>query len=157
MRFLAAILLLLLVFAFPQIVFGGEVEHIEVFHHEICADGEVHLVSYKITIPTWLTVENRALVVFSEVFNNAQPDKMIFAPQGVEVRDVLFFWECGHLLINLSADIMLYGGTYFEYRLVEKLLANAAAMPHVAYFTVLIEGQIGYLPEGTKLFAKNVV
>ena len=157
MRIVVAFLLLLLIFIFPQTVFADELDYLEVFHHVADADNNISLTSYIIKIPTWLTTENRALVVFTEVFNNIDPDKMIFAPHGVAVLDVFFFSEYSHLVVNLSAEIMMYGGTYFEYRLVEKLLANATAMPDVAHFTVLVDGQPTYLPEGTRINAVNVV
>jgi len=157
MRIVIAFLLLLLIFIFPQTVFADDLDYLEVFHHAEDADGDISLASYKIRTPTWLTTENRALVVFTEVFNNIDPDKMIFAPRDVVVLDVFFFSEYSHLVINLSAEIMMYGGTYFEYRLVEKLLANAAAMPDVAHFTVWVDGQPTYLPEGTRINAVNVV
>jgi len=150
-----ALFFLLLIFIFPQRVYA-DVDYIEVFYHKIDEDDEAFLVSYIIQVPSYLSVENRAMVVFSNIFDNTYVDEIIFVPKDVHIIDVFFSEEYAHLVINLSAEMLNYGGTYFEYRLVEKLIANAAALEEVAYFTILTEGQSLHLPEGTLIFETKV-
>jgi len=148
-KILFAILFVLLIFIFPQNIGAQELDRLQIFFHEIDADGEDVLNYYHITIPAWLTVENRALVIFTEIFNNINPEKMIYAPPNVSILGISFHAAASHLIINLSVDIMNYGGTHNEYMLIQKLLANAASMADVRYLTILIEGQEQYFPEGT--------
>ena len=152
MRYFFAFIFLLLIFIFPQRAYA-DVDFLTVWHHEISCNGDVRLVSYGITIPPWFSIEQRALIIFSQALDGTK----IFAPNDVKVFDAFFFEDYAHLVVNFSSDILNYGGTYFEYRLVEKLLANAAGMPDVAVFSILIEWQTGLLPEGTLLCGMDVV
>jgi len=87
-----------------------------------------------------------AWIVFSYLFSSGQD----FVPQNVEI---LAIWlEDGVLTLNLSAEVMDYGGTYFEYRFVNLLLETATILPYPDYLTVLIEGVAQHLPEGVKVF-----
>jgi len=144
MKLFIVLFILILLFAFPQSVGADstKLDKLTIFYF----DADENISYYNIIIPAWLTIENRALVVFKQVF-----DKTVFVPQGVKVLDVFFHNEYAHLVINLSAEILNYGGTYFEYRLVTKLLMNASGIRGVGYFSIMIDGQWRYLPEGTKL------
>jgi hypothetical protein len=102
---------------------------------------------YEIIIPADFPVQYRAWVVFSEVFRNGE-----FVPPHVRILDVEFKPKYGILILDLSQEVLDYGGTYFEYRFINLLLKNAAALPDVRYFTVLIEGQSRHLPEGSKIY-----
>ena len=149
MKILFALLLVLLIFIFPQSIAAQELDKIQIFYYEIGIDGEEMLSYYHITIPPWLSAENRALIIFSEIFDNFNPDKMIFVPPDVRILDIIFHAEYAHLILNLSTDILNFGGTHFEYRLISKLLVNAANIREAGYFSVWIDGQRQYLPEGT--------
>lgn len=151
MKILAIFFFVLLLFIFPQKLHSPETETINVFFYEVSNQGEDILSSYSITIPYWLNTQQRAFIVFNEIFNNFDPDKMIYAPPNVQVLDVFFHPYEAHLILNVSDEILNYGGTHFEYRLVNKLLKNAGNIPGVGYFTVLIEGRREHLPEGIKI------
>ena len=105
MRFLLAILLVLLIFIFPPRVYG------------------------------------------------AMPPDKAFGPQiaglGAAVLDISL--NDGHLTLNICGGIRSYGGTFFEWVLVEKLLAHGRMTPNAAYFTLRIDGRLTYLPEGSLL------
>ena len=148
MKILAIILLVLLLFIFPQELYSPETETIEIFFYEVSEQGEDVLSSYILTIPYWLNTQQRAFIVFNEIFNNFDPEKMIYVPPDVQVLDVFFHPYDAHLILNVSSEILNYGGTHFEDRLVTKLIKNAGNIPGVGYFTVLIDGQREYLPEG---------
>ena len=151
MRILVALLLLALIFAFPQGVGAAESDKLTIFFYEIGDDGEDVISSYIIAIPPHLSVEARAMLIFSEIFDNANSDKMIYAPRDVRILDVFFHREYAHLVLNLSSEVMNYGGTHFEWQFVRKLIANAASIREVGYLSVLVDGQRRYLPEGTKI------
>ena len=155
-KILLALLFLLLIFIFPQSVGAGDLGIVRVFYYEIEYCGESLLSYYQITVPAWFCVEVRAIIVFNEIFDNFNPDKMVFVPPGVRILGVAFDDVRGHLTLNLSDDILNYGGTYFEDRLVSKLLANAAGLEGVRYLTVLIEGQQRYFPEGSMIIDVRV-
>jgi len=150
MKFLAILSVLLLLFIFPQRV-STDLDYLRIHYFEICDTGGATPASYIITIPSWLTTEHRAAVVFSQIFHNICPKKMVFAPQNVTILDIFFHHEYAHLVLNVSADVLNYGGTSFEHYFVEKLLLNAAALRQVGTFTLLIEGQPRHLPEGILL------
>ena len=152
MKILFAILIVLLIFIFPQNIGAQELDKLQIFYYEIDGDGEEMLAYYHIIIPAWLSVENRALIIFSEIFDNHNPSKMIYAPPNVQILGISFHATDSHLILNLSPDILNYGGTHFEYKLIHKLLANAANITNVNYLTILIDGQRQYFPEGTLIF-----
>ena len=126
MRIAIVLLLLSLIFAFPQTIRAKEVD-----------------------ISARLSVEVKAMQIFSEIFDNSHERNYI--PHSVRVLDTFFHKEYAHLVLNLSPEVLNYGGTHFEWHFVQILLMNAANMEEVGYFTVLIDGQLQYLPEGTKI------
>ncbi|MCL2855131.1 MAG: GerMN domain-containing protein [Defluviitaleaceae bacterium] len=119
---------------------------LQIFYYN--ADGD--FAYYNMTVPAYFTTEQQAWVVFSKIFNNINPDKMTFVPPNVQILNIWF--ENGALTLNLSSDVIKYGGTYFEHRFVEKLLKNAAQLPASHYITILTEGRARHLPEGIKIF-----
>ena len=156
MKILFALFLLFLIFVFPQNIGAQELTRLQIFFYEIDEEGEEALNYYHITIPARLSVEHRALVIFSEIFDNFNPGKMIYVPPDVRILDIFFHAEYAHLILNLSADILNYGGTHFEYRLINKLLINAAGIEEVGYFSVWIDGQRRYFPEGTEILNNSL-
>ena len=147
-------------FVFPQKVGDIAFDELQIFYYRAINSDEVVMSSYPIIIPARLTTEQRALLIFTEVFEDSL-SKKLFVPKNVKVLDVFFDYESTHLILNLSQDILNYGGTYFEDKLVSILLANAAALPEVGYFTVLIEGKRLHLPEGVlineiRVYDKNI-
>ena len=156
MKIFFALMLLLLLFIFPQRVGAQELDKLQIFFYEIDEAGEETLVYYHITIPLGLSVEHRALIIFSEIFDNHNPDKMLFAPPNVRILDVLFLAGSSHLILNLSSDILNFGGTHFEYKLIHKLLTNAAGIGKATYFTILIDGQNQYFPEGVLILNNSL-
>ena len=156
MKIFFALILLLLLFIFPQRVGAQELDRLQIFFYEINEEGQETLIYYHITIPARLSVEQRALIIFSEIFDNHNPDKMLFAPPDVRILDVLFLPGSSHLFLNLSPDILNFGGTHFEYKLIHKLLTNAAGIDSVSYLTILINGQNQYFPEGSLILNNSL-
>lgn len=64
---------------------------------------------------------------------------------GVQLND-------GELVVNVSKDITSYGGgNAMEYAVLGELLEKAFFYPSVDSFTLLIEGEEAFLPEGTQI------
>ncbi|MCL2236547.1 MAG: hypothetical protein FWB98_08945 [Defluviitaleaceae bacterium] len=87
-----------------------------------------------------------AWVIFTQIFSSG----MDFVPQNVEILSIWI--DDGVLTLNLSEDVMNYGGTYFEYRFINILFESAAKLRYPRYLTILVEGRATYLPEGVKIF-----
>lgn len=155
MKYAVIIFILALIFIFPQSIDFPDFEEMHIYHYKFCEEGEATLIPHRFFVPSWLSVEGRAWVVFSQIFNNSL-EKMHFMPNNVEILDVFFQHKTANLILNLSAEILKYGGTYFEYRLIEMLLANASQIPKVDYLTILIEGHLRPLPEGTLMHKTKV-
>lgn len=103
----------------------------------------------EIIMPENFPVKYQAWVMFTEIFGRHNFD---FVPQDVRVLAVNFDNYDGHLTLDVSAEIMNYGGTYFEYYFVKKLIKNATSLEEVCYFTLLVEGELIHLPEGVKIY-----
>jgi len=104
--------------------------------------------SYQITAaPACFPVQHSAWVVFAQMFRSGS----YFMPQDVTVLGADFNPANGHLTLDLSKEVLNYGGTYFEYKFIKLMRKNAAALPDVLYLTVLIEGILQPLPEGVEI------
>ena len=76
-------------------------------------------------------------------------------PENVQVLDITF--EDGLLTVDVSEDIVLYGGgSAFEMALVAQLTEIAGVVPGVDRLTLLIEGKEQPLAQGTKLVSFGV-
>ena len=157
LKLLIALLFVSLLFIFPQSVSAEQdIEEISIFFYRVCCCGDDYFDTYSITIPSNLTIEQRAWIVFAEIFNNQCPLKMIYSPPNVRILDVFFHPDRALLVLNLSSEVTHYGGTHFEYRLVNKLLKNAGQIRGVGYFTLLIDSVARHLPEGIQIFEEKV-
>ena len=94
-----------------------------------------------------IPAQYQAWVVFSEMFRQSE-----LVPRDVDVLGVQFIPHDGTLIIDLSREVLNYGGTYFEYHFTNLLLKNASTIPQTRYFTVLIEGRAIQFPEGVKIY-----
>jgi hypothetical protein len=91
------------------------------------------------------TAAREAYEAFTDFFESAGTA----APEGVRVLGVKL--EGDHLTVNISDDIMNYGGNENERELIRQLLETAASLPDTVYFTLLIESRLIPLPEGREV------
>ena len=70
-------------------------------------------------------------------------------PENVKVLDVSLLE--GLLTVNVSKDILSYGGSAFERALVEQLTKIAAEIPGTERFTLTIDGVLRPLIQGTEI------
>lgn len=99
-----------------------------------------------------LTAQNKAEIIYSNLFSPYN-SKRICIPEGTRLLavDILD----GMLLLDVSADILQYGGgSAYEQGLVSQIMLNASEIEGVETVTLLIEGERVYLPEGTELYCE---
>ncbi len=148
LKILMAILVLLFVLLLPQEVTAAEVHYIKIF------DGE----------ETWGVLEVLpdipAPCESSEAQKNEQARKLFqamfdsrlvsFKPDNVLVLGATIEDEV--LRLNLSKEILNYGGAYYEERLTEQLKRTALSIDGVSKLILLIEGEEAPLSEGTEVY-----
>jgi len=103
----------------------------------------------RLIAPACLPVEFQAWAKFTIIF---QVNDFYFVPENVSVLGAWFEPVDKELFLNVSSEVLNYGGTYFEYRFVQTLLKNAFNLPNVRYFTLLVEGEPAPLPESSKIY-----
>lgn len=91
-----------------------------------------------------------SLLIFFLVRKPIYTDQNEFISSQIEVLGVQ--WEENELIIDVSKDIVSYGGgNAMEYELVSQILNQVFTNSEVEYFTLLIEGGEATLPEGTQI------
>jgi len=143
---LLAIALASLILAFPTSA-NNDLYQLRLYYYPNQIE-DAPLAYIPIIIPANMPIHHRAYVIFTILFNDFSTYRMSYTPANVQILGVHV--EGGHFALNISADALNYGGSHFEYRFVNRLLANAYALGF-AYFTLLIEDELRHLPEGTLL------
>ncbi len=137
-----ALIITALIFIFPQKVQANNSAQ-RLYFYSI-SEGEDCLEYAELNFTEDHTASQRAYalfgLLFSEPYNSYLPDDTrIIAANLVE----------NTLIINVSDEILNYGGSYNERRVKELLLTNAFGIKGVDFVTLQIEGECGILPEGT--------
>ena len=149
-KILAIFLALTIIFSVPMNV-NADLATLNLYYYKIQADNTPVFEQKFIIIPARLPTQCRAEIIFYLVFNDT-----IFMPPNVRLISAKFSPENGLLVINVSREIKAYGGNFFENMLVERILQNARALPEVKFLTLLIEGQLQALPEGSLIYQVSV-
>ena len=145
---IAVLVCVSLLFIFP-IEANGSLAELRLYYYPYGEDG-ADLVYTPIVIPARFNTLERAEILFTIFFEDSAY-RMTFTPMYVQVLAIFFCDDTKHLTLDVSSQILSYGGgTYFEEHLTNRLLRNAQGLGAV-YFTLLIESELRYLPEGTLL------
>ncbi|MDR1532448.1 MAG: GerMN domain-containing protein [Clostridiales bacterium] len=67
---------------------------------------------------------------------------------GTEIRE-------GNLFLDLSAEILDYGGSFYEERLKAQLISTALGLPGVASLSLLVNGRRAGLSEGGEIWGAD--
>lgn len=59
--------------------------------------------------------------------------------------------------LNFSKEILNYGGTSYEVRLINQIVDTSINFPNINYVTILVDGELVFLPEGTQVFTMNKI
>ena len=130
-------------------VYAGEAQQIYLIDGEE-TDG-YHWICNTIEFEGFFTHEEKAFIVFSCLFNMSP----YCVPDGVRVRGVKIENDC--LTVNVSEEILLYGGCAYENALAAQCIKTAAALPSVKKLTLLIGSILRPLPEGTMIFEQDLL
>ena len=130
-------------------IFINEVSTIEIAATEMpiieteALDGTFHW--KRIPIPAADTAEMHALTAFEHFFRYGSYG----IPHNVKVLNVSL--ANGLLTVDVSADILSYGGSAFERALAEQLIKIAAEIPSAEKFTLTTDGVLRPLIYGTEI------
>ncbi len=135
---------LFLIFAFPEKV---KADTGNIFYLTFNEYDEENFSVVNINFEDNLNEAQKAELIFTEMLNN---EKVTFVPENTKLLSTYF--KNGHLILNLSPEIMNYGGNYYEECLIKQFTKTALDIPGVNALTLLIDGKLTYLPEGTIVY-----
>ncbi len=142
LRLLLILLVLCAIFIFPQKVRAAEEGTLYILDFD--REGQPFWQTKPVDLPLEESMEEQAQALFEALL--ADPD-LGFMPENVQVLGT--FYAEGHLFVNLSQAITQYGGGYTEKCLTAQLANTGFSLSGVESVTLLVEGQLTYLPEGT--------
>lgn len=99
-------------------------------------------------IPTNIKEEFIAKKVFESYFNEGHS---YYVPKNVEINSL--YYENGHLYLNISSEVLNYGGNFHENILKAEITRNALEIENVEKFTLLIDNKVGLLTEGGSIIS----
>lgn len=76
-----------------------------------------------------------------------------YVPLGTKILDVRI--NKNYAELNFSRDLLRYGGIFYEDRLINQIIKTALEFPDINFATILVEGELINLNEGTEIFAYN--
>ena len=150
------IMLFAVFFTFPQKINGtGEIGQVRCVWYADTAeadDTEIYL-PYKILFVGEYSDVCIAEILFTNLFENVS-GKISLMPEdvkllGVEISD-------GTLNLNVSSEILGYGGTAYENALAGQIMRTASEIDGVTKLSLLIDGEIRPLCEGSVLENEKV-
>lgn len=151
-----AVIFLLVIFA--ERIEAGETrkdfQTINIYYYDL-SKGEDVFVSEPIDVYGGFSSEHIAYMIYGNLFEHYGTDRFPFISEGTKLLSAKI--NNGHLMINASGQIADYGGgTAFEQALVNTILKNAEQIEGVTKISLLIEGKLEVLPEGTDIFERLI-
>ncbi len=121
----------------------------KMYYYTFDSDGRLHLADKSVKVVAD-GLSDAAFAVFERFFAD---EDISFKPDGVrvigtDVRD-------GHLTLNVSSDINQYGGAYYEVALKSQIIRTALNIDGVDAITLLIDGGVRTLAEGSVIRAET--
>ncbi len=121
-----------------------------VFYYTMNEQGNLDKYGQKIIFCSPFTSEEKASILFENLFYKWNREGVWTAVPRNTTLIGLQLAE-GHLVINVSKEIKEYGGSSWEQMVEIQLLDTAFSLPTVEQVTLLIEGKLDALPEGTQI------
>jgi hypothetical protein len=109
-----------------------------------------------------LSSADKAFIIFDNLFSNRQT---AYIPNGIEIIYVMFDSpqellqptdKNRHLILNLSEESLIYGGSYYEEKFIEQIIKTARKIPDVSHITILINNRKQPLIEGREVFMLEI-
>lgn len=118
------------------------------FYYEFDESGQESFIEDVIEFEYQGNVEANMEYILQRLFDN-HSNLYSAVPEGVNITNILYI--NGSLDVEVSKDIMNYGGTAREIAMVKQILATVFAYDKVETFTLLIEENGKLLVEGTEI------
>jgi len=97
-----------------------------------------------------LKTEDKIYILLKNLFNNSQ-SMINYMPEGSKIISLSL--ENGELIINVNENVKNYGGgANFEIKFIEQILFNVFQFEDIENVTLLINGKVDYLPEGSVIY-----
>jgi germination protein M len=119
-----------------------------IYYYEFDQQDEGILVSEEIKLQDNKNVEENIRYTLQALFDNDK-DYYSFVPKDVTITNILYI--NGSLEVEVSEDILNYGGTAREISMVDQILATVFDNKEIEKFSLFIEGDREVLNEGTSI------
>ncbi len=116
------------------------------FYYEFDQEGREQFVDEEIEFRDNNNTEENIQYILQCLFDNTN-DRWSFIPKDVILTHILYI--NGSLEIEVSDDILDYGGTAREIAMVDQILATVFSFEEIDSFTLLVKGERKFLVEGT--------
>ncbi len=134
-----------LILIFPQKVKAANSNYV-IYYYKYDSQGDAYWVSQPFLPPSKKLSHERIIYLMLKEFFESESYNITC--EGTKLLGIAF--EDGHLTINVSKEIADYGGgTYYENCLRNQIIKTGTSIEGVDKVSLLIEGKLNYLPEGT--------
>ena len=113
-------------------------------------DGDASFAYWTCRLYSAFTPGQKAYILFESLFRNGDSMGWPILPRNVRVLEAVIVDET--LILNVSEEVLNYGGTAYERAFAAELAMNALTFPQVKRLTLLIQGEKSSLPEGSMLY-----
>jgi len=149
------VLVFVLLTVFTALTAGAGAYDIKsVYYYEFGKDGKERLRSREIYFNGEFTEEQKAAIVFINLFEAVDGYRFPFIPDGTVLYDLRL--RNGLLQIDVSGEINGYGGTENERYLIKQIILTAAGFAGAERVTLYIDHEPGVLSEGGCIIERAV-
>lgn len=150
-KLLILLLVVVLIFSFPLKVRAGDnggriEEKLDMMYFSFDKDEKLKLSVETFTLVGKFSSEAKALILFTNLIENNDPELIRFMPKGTKLLGVKL--ADGELIIDLSKQFNNHAGSAYEIAMVAQLIYNARKVGGVKTFTLMLEGKPAALTEG---------
>jgi spore germination protein GerM len=116
------------------------------FYYDFDEEGKEVLICEVMDLEEDNNIEENIKYTLTYLFDNIN-DRYTFIPESVKVSNILYI--NGSLYVEVSSDMLNYGGNMRESAIVDQLLCTVFSFDEINDFTLEIEGEREFLVEGT--------
>ncbi len=157
-KFIAVSIMFLFICIFAQKVYAGTQNNFDVislFYYNSDNNDNVWFDSEQYTFCGSFSDEQKSFILYDNLINNLEPDKITFVPNGVKLLDVKISGDM--LTLDFSVEITNYGGAAYEKAMIRQFAMNALNFDGIKNLTILVDSKIGFLPEGSLVYNSPIV
>jgi len=148
-RFVVALVVTVVLMAFPQNVRAADSQWVDVFYYEFDQEGAAEWAVERFEVCGGLDGDVLLWVRFANLFENIELGKVPCVTAGTRLLAV---WVAdGTLFVNVSREALSYGGGAGHERIfLGQIVRNAMAIECAGRLTILVEGAAVVWPEGSR-------